>query len=93
MVEGDDDGVVARARIALGAAAPRPIRAYAAEEALVESRLTATRIHAAAQLASEAAAPIDDVRSSGDYRRRMVAVVTRRLLEEVQGIVERGGAR
>ena len=93
MIEEDEGEVVARARIALGAAAPRPVRAHDAEEALVDERLTAARIHAAAQLASEAASPIDDVRSSGDYRRRMVKVITRRLLEDARETLERGGPR
>jgi CO/xanthine dehydrogenase FAD-binding subunit len=91
MIAVDDDGTIARARIALGAAAPRPVRARAAEEALVEGHLTGTVIHAAAQLASEAAEPIDDVRSTGDYRRRMVSVLTRRLLTQVKGELEGGG--
>jgi carbon-monoxide dehydrogenase medium subunit len=93
LVEEDEDGVVARARIALGAAAPRPLRASAAEEALVDGRLTTTTIHVAGELASEAAEPIDDVRSTGDYRRRMVAVLTRRLLTEAAHELELGGWR
>ena len=88
MIQLDGHGVVARARIALGAAAPQPIRARAAEEALVDGRLTSTTIGVAAGLASEAAQPIDDVRSTGDYRRRMVAVVTRRLLAQVMDELE-----
>jgi CO/xanthine dehydrogenase FAD-binding subunit len=88
MIQLDEDGAVARARVALGAAAPQPIRARAAEEALTEGRLTATTIHVAAQLASQAAQPIDDVRSTGDYRRRMVAVLTRRLLAQLMDELE-----
>ena len=88
MIQVDEDGAVARARVALGAAAPQPVRARAAEEALTEGRLTATTIHVAARLASQAAQPIDDVRSTGDYRRRMVAVLTRRLLAQLMDELE-----
>jgi CO/xanthine dehydrogenase FAD-binding subunit len=91
MIAVDEDDTIARARVALGAAAPRPVRARAAEEALLEGRLTATAIHAAAQLAAEAAEPIDDVRSTADYRRRMVSVITRRLLAQVKSELELGG--
>ncbi|MCC6190116.1 MAG: FAD binding domain-containing protein, partial [Anaerolineales bacterium] len=67
-----------RARIVLGAVAPTPMRARRAEEALVGEQLTAERIEQAADLAAEAAQPIDDVRGSAWYRRRMVATLTRR---------------
>jgi CO/xanthine dehydrogenase FAD-binding subunit len=36
-------------------------------------------------LASEAAKPIDDVRSTADYRKRMCGVLVRRLLTQLAG--------
>jgi carbon-monoxide dehydrogenase medium subunit len=69
------------ARVVLGAAAPVPLRARKAEEELTSGPLTAERLHRTAQLAADAAKPIDDVRGSAWYRRRMVAVLVRRGLE------------
>jgi CO/xanthine dehydrogenase FAD-binding subunit len=78
-------GICQRARIVLGAVAPTPLRARRAEEALVGQRLTAELIEHAAQLAGEAAQPIDDVRGTAWYRRRMVVTLTRRGLLNLMG--------
>lgn len=80
MVEGGGNGRCRAARIALGAVAPRPLRAFAAEEHLRGQMLTPRIIAAAARLAVEASSPIDDIRGSAAYRRRMVEVLARRLL-------------
>jgi CO/xanthine dehydrogenase FAD-binding subunit len=77
------DGVCTAARIALGAVAPVPLRARRAEDALAGAPLTDERVAAAAALAAEACAPIDDVRGAAWYRRRMVTVLVRRGIEEV----------
>ncbi len=74
------DGVCARARIALAAVAPTPLRATAAEQALEGRPLTAELIERAAALAVDAARPISDQRGSADYRRHLVRVLTRRTL-------------
>ncbi len=76
------------ARIALGAVAPTTIRARRAELMLAGRRLTPKLIEEAAQKASEDAKPIDDVRATAWYRRKMVAVATKRAivlaLEQIQ---------
>jgi carbon-monoxide dehydrogenase medium subunit len=74
------DGVCVKARIALAAVAPIPLRATAAEQALEGQRLTPERIEQAAALAVEAARPISDQRGSVEYRRHLVRVLTRRTL-------------
>ncbi|MEK7784607.1 MAG: xanthine dehydrogenase family protein subunit M [Chloroflexota bacterium] len=71
------------ARVVLGAVAPPPLRAQRAEEELLGGPLNAERIDRAAKLAAEEAKPIDDVRGSAWYRRRMVEVLTRRGLESL----------
>jgi carbon-monoxide dehydrogenase medium subunit len=71
---------ITRARIALGSVAPTIVRAPDAEGALVGGSLTPDRIEHASGLAAQVAAPIDDVRSGADYRRRMVRVLVRRAL-------------
>jgi len=65
-------GVVAAARIALGAVGPRPFRPIEAETSLVGAPLDPERVARAARLAARAAAPISDVRGGADYRRAMV---------------------
>jgi carbon-monoxide dehydrogenase medium subunit len=85
MVEGNGDGHCLQARIALGAVAPRPMRAHAAEDLLRGRPLDSATIAEAARLASESASPIDDVRASASYRRLIIGVLVRRLLTEAAG--------
>jgi len=70
------------ARIALGAVAKTPIRAKKAERSLTGRRLDIELIQRAAEAASKESKPIDDVRASAGYRRRMVAVLVKRALED-----------
>jgi carbon-monoxide dehydrogenase medium subunit len=74
------DGVCGKARICLAAVAPTPVRATAAEQALQGQPLNAQTIERAAELAVQAARPIDDQRGSADFRRHLVKVLTRRTL-------------
>lgn len=83
MVEPDGDGCCEQARIALGAVAPTPIRAHAAEDLLRGQTLTHEAIAQAAYLAGEATCCIDDIRGSATYRRQMAEVLVHRLLTEV----------
>jgi len=75
-----NNGVCGKARIALAAVAPTPVRATAAEQALEGQPLNAQTIERAAELAVQAARPIDDQRGSADFRRHLVKVLTRRTL-------------
>jgi carbon-monoxide dehydrogenase medium subunit len=81
LVERDGD-VCGQVRIALGAVASTVVRARAAEDLLRGKAVTPDLIAGAAALAIEAAAPISDLRSTAEYRRDMVAVLTRRALTE-----------
>src|SRR5919106_2003226 len=67
-------------RIVLGAVAPTPIRAKRAEAALEGQNLTEALAEKIGQMAADEAKPISDVRSSADYRRAMVAAMTKRAL-------------
>ncbi len=84
-----DRDTVTRARITLGAVAPTVIRAPEAEGTLVGRPLSAGRIAEAADLAAQAAAPIDDIRASADHRRHTVRVLVRRALAALQAGRER----
>ncbi len=75
------NGTCARARIALAAVAPTPLRAAAAEHALEGQVITPALIDRVAALAQEAAQPISDQRGSAEFRRHLVRVLTRRTLQ------------
>ncbi len=79
--EGD---AVSDARITLGSVAPTIIPATEAMAYLAGKRLSGEIIARAAQLAAEAATPIDDVRGSAVYRKEMVTVLTARALRALQ---------
>jgi CO/xanthine dehydrogenase FAD-binding subunit len=68
------------ARIALGAVAKRPVYAEKAERLLTGKRLDRKLIQEAAEVAAKEAKPIDDVRGSAHYRRRILAVLVKRAL-------------
>jgi carbon-monoxide dehydrogenase medium subunit len=74
------DGICKKARIALAAVAPVPLRATEAERALEGQAVTPERIAQAAELAVQAARPISDQRGSADFRRHLVRTLTRRTL-------------
>ena len=82
-VMGDE---ITEVRIALGAVAPTVIRAVEAESVVAGRNPTdAAAVSEAAEVAVTEARPIDDFRASADYRRRLIAVGTRRVLTEALG--------
>jgi len=73
---------IERARLALGAVAPTPLRARAAETAL-EGELASEDLFArVADVAAGECSPISDVRGSAEFRRHIVRVTTERMLHE-----------
>jgi carbon-monoxide dehydrogenase medium subunit len=75
-----EQGVCQKARIALGAVAPKPLRVRAAEEHLEGRAIDATLIESAAEQVAASIDPISDTRGSADYRREMSRVLVRRAL-------------
>ena len=69
------------AGIALGSVAPIPFRAKKAESVLAGAKPNKEIIQKAAATAAEEAKPIDDVRATSAYRKKMIAVLVRRSLE------------
>ncbi len=78
-----DGSICQKALIALGAVAPTPIRATEAENALNGLVLTDGVIEEAANLCARASQPISDMRSSQNYRQRLVKVLTKRVLMDL----------
>ena len=68
-------------RIALGAVAPTVIRATRAEAFLEGKTITDEAMAEAGRIAASEAKPISDFRASADYRRELIAVLTKRALE------------
>jgi CO/xanthine dehydrogenase FAD-binding subunit len=81
----EDGGVWRDVRVALGSVAATPMRATETERVLEGTAPRETTAdHAAATLANEIH-PIDDVRSTADYRRVVSARILHRLLREAGG--------
>jgi len=74
------DRQIAGAKIALGAVAPTPIRAYRAEKLLAGQEPSDALLWKAAEEAAAEVKPITDVRSTAEYRRDVTAVLVRRSL-------------
>jgi CO/xanthine dehydrogenase FAD-binding subunit len=72
-------------RLALGSVAPTPIRAAATEAVLEGERPTPEVADLAAETLAGELEPIDDVRSTAEYRRVVAARVLHRLLREAGG--------
>jgi carbon-monoxide dehydrogenase medium subunit len=80
-LELDSDGKTAKTvRIGMGAVGPIPYRAVAAESALAGKAVGPEFCEEAGRLAADEAKPIDDVRASAAYRKRMVQVLVKRAL-------------
>ena len=69
-----------RARIALAAVAPTPIRAREAEALLEGREITEDLMRQASHLSAQASRPITDVRGSAEYRRKLVKMLIRHTL-------------
>ncbi|MBI4520356.1 MAG: FAD binding domain-containing protein [Gemmatimonadetes bacterium] len=73
--------VCVRPRIALGAVAPTVIRALKAEAYLEGRTITPEAMAEAGRISVGEAKPITDFRASAEYRRDLIAVLTKRALE------------
>ena len=67
-------------RVAIGGCGPRPIRLAEAEALLLGGGPGSDAVARAGRLLSEAADPVDDVRASADYRRRVIPRLLARAL-------------
>ena len=79
-----------KARIALGAVAPVPLRAKKAEAILQAGAISESLIDQAAFVAADEIAPISDLRATADYRREVSRVLVKRALERAWRMVRAG---
>ena len=76
------------ARIGLGAVAPKVIRAPQAEAYLEGREITPEAMAEAGRIAATDAKPISDFRASANYRKNLVAVLTKRCLEGAYALAQ-----
>ncbi|HEX5706050.1 MAG TPA: xanthine dehydrogenase family protein subunit M [Pyrinomonadaceae bacterium] len=76
---------VGEVRIALGSVAPVVLRCRRTEDALRGRELDAATIEEAARMLSEEVAPIDDIRSTARYRRKVSENLLREFLAQLSG--------
>lgn len=79
------DGTVTQCRLGWGSVAATPVRSAKAEAALVGRSLSAASIDAAVAALDADIKPIDDVRSTAEYRIRVARRVLRSWLESLAG--------
>lgn len=77
-----EDGKVSEASVALGSVAPKVVRATSVERAIVGKRFTEDLAKEASSLVVNDISPIDDIRSTAEYRREVSKVLVRRALIE-----------
>jgi CO/xanthine dehydrogenase FAD-binding subunit len=81
----DDEGTWRDVRLALGSVAATPIRARETERVLEGARSDAATADQAAGALRGEIHPIDDVRSTAEYRRTVAARVLHRLIRDEEG--------
>ncbi len=85
LLELDGKDRISKARIALGAVAPTPIRVPSAEKHLEGRTLTHEVALESARIAERSCRPISDLRASAEYRREMVRELCERGLLTAYG--------
>jgi carbon-monoxide dehydrogenase medium subunit len=81
-----ESGVIVEPRVGVGAAEPRP-RRIAEAEALLSGRAPADAVfRAAGEAAAAIIDPLTDAQTDAIYRRELVAVVTRRALDQAMRV-------
>jgi aerobic carbon-monoxide dehydrogenase medium subunit len=78
----DGKGICTSAGIGLTNVNPVPLRAARSEQALLGKSIDESTMAAAAKCASEDCAPTTDLRGSGEYKRAMVAVLVKRMIQK-----------
>ena len=79
------------ARLALNSVAPTPVRCPEAEEMLLKQEPDGNLFMRAAVACVRACRPIDDMRATANYRRRIVQVLAQRVLEKCAERAGQGG--
>jgi CO/xanthine dehydrogenase FAD-binding subunit len=79
-----EEGVVSELRLAAASLAPFPARLYETEAALVGKSIDSHTIESAREVLLTEARPIDDIRSTAEYRKRVAANLLEEFLLELR---------
>lgn len=77
-----DLGTCKQARIAMGCVGPTPLRLKKTESLLTGANITDELLQQVAASAREEVTPIDDQRSTAEYRRQVSGVILKRVIEQ-----------
>ncbi|MCZ6448099.1 MAG: xanthine dehydrogenase family protein subunit M [Alphaproteobacteria bacterium] len=88
-----EDGVCARASVALGGVSGTPFRISAAEDALRGTMIDDPALRAVANAVDQAVDPQSDLHASASYRRRVAKVLVERVIREAAREAANHGAR
>ncbi len=88
----DMQGAIIKARLALSAVAPTPVRCPEAEAMLAGQMPEPELLKRAAAACVRACRPIDDVRATASYRRKMVQVLAQRVIQQSFDMAKGGAA-
>ena len=78
-------------RIALGAVAPTPVRAFRAEDLVREKEPNPKLLEWAGAAAMEDCRPIDDIRGTAAYRKELIRILVQRVLRQAVERARAGG--
>ncbi len=78
-----------RFRIGINSTAPTPYRVPQAEELLAQNQITEEILRKSAEEAMKVSAPIEDVRATALYQKKMVRNLTFKALKEVWGLLKK----
>ena len=90
-VRKDKDGNITDVAIALGSVAPKPIRAYNAEKAVIGKKVDDSVVEALCKAVAKDISPIDDIRATAEYRRDVAPVIVKRVFCKACGICANEG--
>jgi CO/xanthine dehydrogenase FAD-binding subunit len=79
-----EEGVIGEIRLAAASLAPFPSRLYQTETALFGKPIDSHIIDSAREALLGEAKPIDDIRSTGEYRKRVAANLIEEFLHELR---------
>jgi len=86
-----EDESITEIRLALGSVAPTPLRCVRTEEVLKDQKIDAPLISAARAQLSKEIVPIDDIRSTSDYRLRVAQNLLEDFLSTLQTNAQKQG--
>lgn len=84
LVLGMDGDACSHIAVAVGACGPTPVRLRAAEQALIGGGLGEAEVETLATALAEALDPVDDVRASADYRRRVAPRMVKQAIKQAK---------